>query len=137
MKYLPIVIIMTLLLIALERGTLPKTTEEMKAEAIAYGQNLNKTTPPREFKQDGCTLFPDKVFGSDFSEACLKHDIAYWHGGSEEERKKADTELRLNIADSGISGYYLQYFVYYGTQIFGDTWLTRLFEANWGFGWNE
>lgn len=137
MKYLPVIIIMTLLLIALERGTLPKTTEEMKEDAITYGQDQNKNIPPKEFKQDGCTLFPDKIFGSNFSEACLTHDIAYWHGGSEAERKSADNQLRLDIANSGITGYYIQYFVYYGVRLFGDTWLTRLFEANWGFGWNE
>ena len=48
------------------------------------------------FTSDGCSLFPDGTIKdrAKWCDCCLKHDIAYWQGGTEEERKKADEILR-------------------------------------------
>ncbi len=50
----------------------------------------------RSFTSDGCSLFPDGTIKDrqKWCECCFQHDIAYWQGGTEEERKKADDELR-------------------------------------------
>jgi len=48
------------------------------------------------FASDGCSLFPDGT-SSDrekWCECCLRHDLAYWRGGTKQERKMADEELR-------------------------------------------
>ncbi len=58
--------------------------------ALAFGDG------PRDFKSDGCSLFLDGTLRnqSKWCDCCLQHDIAYWRGGTEAERKKADEALR-------------------------------------------
>ena len=48
-----------------------------------------------DFTSDGCSLFPDGTISDrdKWCDCCLQHDIAYWRGGSEEERKDADKAL--------------------------------------------
>ncbi len=48
------------------------------------------------FTSDGCSLFPDGTVqeGQKWCDCCLQHDMAYWRGGTEEERLKADEALR-------------------------------------------
>lgn len=45
---------------------------------------------------DGCSLFPDGSWGDRtlWCDCCFQHDMAYWRGGTEEERKRADEALR-------------------------------------------
>lgn len=49
-----------------------------------------------DLSSDGCSLFPDGTISdrAKWCECCLRHDIAYWRGGTEEERKQADAALR-------------------------------------------
>jgi hypothetical protein len=70
-----------MLLLLLETGT---------ACAAAAAADL------REFTSDGCSLFPDGTLKdrSKWCGCCFAHDIAYWQGGTEEERKAADAALR-------------------------------------------
>ena len=55
----------------------------------------------KDFTSDGCSLFPDGTSGdrAGWCECCLRHDIAYWRGGTEDERRKADEELRACVLD--------------------------------------
>ncbi|HWR71561.1 MAG TPA: hypothetical protein VN604_00155 [Nitrospirota bacterium] len=50
----------------------------------------------RDFTSDGCSLFPDGTIKdrTKWCDCCLQHDIAYWRGGTEAERKQADEALR-------------------------------------------
>ena len=50
----------------------------------------------RDFTSDGCSLFPDGTINdrTKWCGCCLQHDIAYWRGGTENDRKKADEALR-------------------------------------------
>jgi hypothetical protein len=45
--------------------------------------------PPRRFTTDGCTMGPD----GDQVGCCVNHDIEYWCGGSEHDRRDADDRL--------------------------------------------
>jgi len=49
-----------------------------------------------DFKSDGCSLFPDGNMEHRglWCDCCFAHDIAYWRGGTQEERKQADETLR-------------------------------------------
>ena len=49
-----------------------------------------------DFKSDGCSLFIDGTFENPefLEECCLKHDIAHWKGGTEEERESADLAFK-------------------------------------------
>jgi tyrosine-protein phosphatase SIW14 len=50
----------------------------------------------RAFTSDGCSLCPNGTMKdlTKWCDCCLTHDIAYWRGGTAEERRKADEALR-------------------------------------------
>jgi len=48
---------------------------------------------------DYCTLWPDRLFGVDYSQCCLQHDLAYLAGLP---RIEADLALGLCVAESGL-----------------------------------
>jgi len=137
MKYLYIatalISLITTMIIA-ERVMIPHTTPTMHEQARIYGEVYDKPSPDFQFVYDGCTLFPNTLPGLDLKEACFGHDVAYYHGGSKEERKAADKRLKEEASAQGLFGQIMQYPVYIGVRIFGDSFLTKLFNAHWGFG---
>lgn len=87
-----------------------------------------------EFTSDGCSLFPDGTLKDRtlWCECCFNHDIAYWRGGSEEERKQADKTLRACVMErTGDKA--LAEAMYEGVRVGGSpvfpTWY------RWGYGW--
>ncbi len=53
----------------------------------------------KDFASDGCSLFPDGN-GSDpklWCGCCYQHDLAYWRGGTTEDRLHADEALRTCV----------------------------------------
>jgi len=122
--------------VAFERFTLPETTDNMRTQALEYGKKHGKVLPPQPFVYDGCTFFFDTLLGSDFMEACLVHDIAYWYGGREEEKIRADKKLSEAIEGTGSVGAVVHNTVYVAVWVFGDSILTRSVDAHWGFGWD-
>lgn len=67
--------------------------------AFFMGPIENKIQP---FVSDGCSSFPDGLNGDKFlwRDCCMKHDLAYWIGGSAEEKMQADLELKQCVAVS-------------------------------------
>ena len=55
-----------------------------------------------DYTSDGCSLFPDGTLQerSLWCECCFNHDLAYWRGGSQQERKTADLALRSCVLES-------------------------------------
>ena len=49
-----------------------------------------------DFKSDGCSLLVDGTFKDKelWRGCCVEHDVAYWKGGTAEERKAADLKFR-------------------------------------------
>ncbi len=87
-----------------------------------------------EFSSDGCSLFPDGTFTNRtlWCDCCFNHDIAYWRGGTGEERKTADKALRACVLErTGDSA--LATMMYDGVRLGGSpvfpTWY------RWGYGW--
>lgn len=83
--------------------------------------------PPKPFRTDGCSMSPDFNFGC----CCVEHDIVYWKGGTAEERKKADTDLRQCIEGKGHP--YLADLYYIGVRAGGGPYIPACWR--WGFGW--
>jgi len=87
------------------------------------------------FSSDGCSLFPDRsgISGDDWCSCCFEHDIAYWKGGSEAERRRADEALRACVAGRTGSDTLAQA-MFAGVQAGGSphylTWY------RWGYGWS-
>lgn len=86
------------------------------------------------FTTDGCSLFPDGTFSNKmlWLDCCIEHDIAYWKGGTEEDRRNADLMLKDCICEKTGDGYLAQT-VYDAVRLWGSpifpTWY------RWGYGW--
>jgi hypothetical protein len=104
------------------------------AKSYLAAQNL--PLPPNPFTHDGCTLFFDRIPFHDFRPGCLAHDIAYWAGGDSALKTEADRALQQAAQTAGPIGYIVAPIIYTGVEYFGDSALTTLLGANWGYGWN-
>ena len=71
----------------------PENIEMLRESANARAE----VVPPKEFTTDGCTLWLNSIFENDFTDICIEHDIQYWKGGSEKDKKAADIILRDSI----------------------------------------
>ncbi|MBN1906633.1 MAG: hypothetical protein JW927_16240 [Deltaproteobacteria bacterium] len=88
----------------------------------------------KDFESDGCTLFPDNssILKSDWCDCCFEHDIAYWQGGTEDERLKADETLRDCVKEkSGNEN--LANVIYKGVRSGGSPYFYNWYR--WGYGW--
>jgi hypothetical protein len=89
----------------------------------------------RDFSSDGCSLFPDGTIKdrAKWCDCCFSHDIAYWQGGSEDERKAADEALRDCVIER-TSDKVLAETMYLGVRTGGHpafpTWY------RWAYGWS-
>lgn len=90
--------------------------------------------PPRKFKTDGCSLWPDSFFNYSWQDYCIEHDLKYWVGGTEEERLSADEKLRdeVNGVLPGAGD-----IVFFGVR-FGGSSSSRFVQWpwGWGYGWD-
>lgn len=90
--------------------------------------------PLNPFTTDGCSLFPDGTYSNKtlWLDCCIEHDKAYWRGGTEEERKRADAELQECILrETGDAA--LAQLVYDGVRIGGSPFYPTWYR--WGYGW--
>jgi hypothetical protein len=90
----------------------------------------------RPFVTDGCSMFPDGVPGRPhlWQHCCVAHDLAYWKGGTRQDRRRADATLAscVNaVTRNPVLGSLMQLFVRIGggPQRAGGT--------RWGFGWTH
>ena len=102
--------------------------------AILSGCASATVSDLKDFTSDGCSLFPDGTIRdrAKWCQCCLLHDIAYWRGGTEEERKRADEVLRDCVFDRSKHAV-LAETMYVGVRAGGHpafpTWY------RWAYGW--
>jgi len=90
----------------------------------------------RPFTSDGCSLFPDRalVGPATWCSCCLQHDLAYWRGGSSEQRLQADQELRQCVLrETGNEA--LADSMYAGVRAGGTPHLPTWYR--WAYGWPQ
>jgi hypothetical protein len=84
------------------------------------------------FVTDGCTDSPNGLFGATWTQCCITHDLAYWEGGTSDDKHQADETLKACITGKS------------GSPLIGDTYFAAvdLFGAAfpraswvWGYGW--
>jgi hypothetical protein len=87
------------------------------------------------FTSDGCSLFPDGTIKdrTKWCDCCLSHDIAYWQGGTEEERKKTDGILRDCVFER-TGDKPLAETMYLGVRAGGHPAFPAWYR--WGYGWS-
>lgn len=87
----------------------------------------------KPFTTDGCSSFPDGTIkhASLWASCCIRHDFAYWKGGTYEDRLEADEALEQCVASVGepkIASLMLA-----GVRIGGTPYLPTAYR--WGYGW--
>ena len=87
-----------------------------------------------DFTSDGCSLFIDGTFEDPdlWKECCLKHDVAYWQGGTEEEREAADIAFRECVKKK-TGNAELAEVMYQAVRKGGDPYFPTWYR--WGYGW--
>lgn len=91
------------------------------------GPGQPSTSRPAPFAADGCSCFPDGTWGHH----CVEHDLAYWRGGTAQQRLQADRLLRQRLADDGRP--LVGNLMFLGVRFGGTPWLPTPWR--WGFGW--
>lgn len=88
-----------------------------------------------DFSSDGCSLFPDRslINNDDWCGCCFAHDIAYWKGGTEEERLAADIALRDCVLEK-TGNEDLAAIMFEGVRFGGSPYFYNWYR--WGYGWN-
>jgi len=87
------------------------------------------------FTSDGCSHFPDGTLTKInlWCGCCIAHDIAYWQGGSRQQKKLADKALRTCVLKS-TENKLLAETMYVGVRFGG----LPIFPVwyRWGYGWD-
>lgn len=87
-----------------------------------------------DFTTDGCSRSPDGIWIEDaeaFLDCCVKHDVAYWRGGTADERLNADHQLKVCIENKGYPNVAETY--YYAVRMGGHPVFHTSYR--WGYGW--
>ena len=80
-------------------------------------------------------MFPDRslISSADWCGCCLRHDLAYWRGGTEEERLKADEGLKACVQEASGSAA-LAELMFDGVRAGGGPYFFTSYR--WGYGWS-
>jgi len=87
----------------------------------------------KPFTTDGCSLFPDGTQKQRdlWLTCCINHDLAYWMGGTSDDRQRSDRELRDCVAQAGEPE--IAEVMLTGVRAGGTPYLPTAFR--WGYGW--
>ena len=66
-----------------------------------------------------------------WAECCIRHDLAYWQGGSNDERLSADQALKQCVAK--VDEPHIAKIMLAGVRVGGTPYLPTSFR--WGYGW--
>jgi hypothetical protein len=83
---------------------------------------------------DGCSLFPDAslINNDDWCTCCEEHDIAYWQGGTEQQRERVDTAL-MRCVYKKTNDHVLANVMFEGVRFGGSPYFYSWYR--WGYGW--
>ena len=113
--------------------TRPVLTVGFLAAILLFVSNAGRADDLKDFASDGCSAFPDGTREQRllWQQCCVVHDLAYWLGGSKDERKKADYDLRACVESVGeptIASLMLA-----GVRVGGSPWFPTRYR--WAYGW--
>ncbi len=88
----------------------------------------------KPFTSDGCSAFPDGTLDQKdlWLGCCRAHDLAYWQGGTKQQRQAADAELKECV--SAVGEPEIATLMLAGVRVGGTPYLPTGFR--WGYGWN-
>lgn len=87
----------------------------------------------KPFTTDGCSAFPNGTIDQQslWVNCCIKHDLAYWKGGTQEERLEVDQQLESCVKKVGEPG--IAKLMLTGVRVGGSPHFNTPFR--WGYGW--
>jgi len=85
------------------------------------------------FTTDGCSVVADGTYEAKrlWKSCCVTHDYAYWQGGTSEQRRTADAELRSCIVNLGKKR--TAALMHFGVRLGGSPYFPSAYR--WGYGW--
>lgn len=100
-----------------------------------FSMEFSKASLLIPFTSDGCSMFPDGGFTNNMGiqNCCVKHDVWYWMGGTEQEREQADLELYNCVVDLGHKK--TADLMYPGIRMGGTPDVKTSWR--WGYGWTK
>jgi hypothetical protein len=106
----------------------------LAAAAVILGCASCASSPrPVAFETDGCSHFPDGTPTQRelWKDCCYTHDKTYWRGGTSNDRRVADRELRVCIDE--VQNPVLALVMYRGVRAGGSPWWPTRYR--WAYGW--
>ena len=102
--------------------------------SFLYGCKEEDSIQLSNFTSDGCSLFIDGTFENPelWKDCCLKHDIAYWQGGTREERETADLAFKKCV-EKKTGNSELAELMYQAVRKGGEPYFPTWYR--WGYGW--
>jgi hypothetical protein len=100
---------------------------------------MEKTQPIKPFETDGCSGGMSWLWRNvarrlpPWEAHCVEHDKAYWRGGNQEARQKADLKLAAGVMQSGYP--IMSSLMYYAVRLCGHPKLP--FSWRWAYGRNK
>ncbi len=94
---------------------------------------IAQATDLKPFTTDGCSAFPDGTLEqkSLWIECCIRHDLAYWQGGTYAQRLDADNALKHCVAQVGEPE--IAQLMLAGVRVGGSPYYPTPYR--WGYGW--
>jgi len=88
----------------------------------------------KPFTSDGCSAFPDGTLQQQslWVNCCIRHDLAYWQGGTHEQRAQADKALQSCVTQAGEDK--VADLMLAGVRVGGSPYWPTPFR--WGYGWS-
>ncbi|BFM09404.1 hypothetical protein GCM10025791_31580 [Halioxenophilus aromaticivorans] len=101
--------------------------------SVALSNNITSASELTPFTTDGCSMFPngDSANKVKWMRCCTQHDYAYWKGGTEDDRFRADEALKQCVADLGESE--ISMLMHLGVRLGGEPYFPTWYR--WGYGW--
>ncbi len=87
----------------------------------------------KPFTTDGCSAFPDGTLSQNelWLSCCTAHDLAYWQGGTYQQRLESDQALKQCVEKVGEPS--IAILMLAGVRVGGTPYLPTKFR--WGYGW--
>ena len=87
----------------------------------------------KPFETDNCTMFPDGTRKrlDLWKTCCVKHDLRYWFGGSQEDMDA--TDLRLKECVTKVAGKGTARLMYFGVRLGHHSPIKNKYKWNWGW----
>ena len=103
------------------------------ALALLLSTSMAGAADLKPFTTDGCSAFPDGTPNqkSLWIECCIRHDLAYWKGGTYDQRLEADQSLETCVSQVGEPE--IAQLMLAGVRVGGSPYFPTTYR--WGYGW--